>query len=148
MGLKERSKKPLVIACTKFDAWSKLLGPLSDPWRHSKSLQRNVLDLSEIERVSEELKKILQKFCPEITSAADGISKKVYFVPVSATGTSPVKDPATGDFKIPVNEIKPIWCEVPLLLTFAFRCPKLVPAGRSGRRSKGAAKPSNSEARQ
>jgi len=146
MGLKEQSKKPLVIACTKFDAWSKLLGPLSDPWRYSKSIERNVLDLSEIDRVSAALKKILQKFCPEITLAAEAISKRVYYVPVSATGTSPVKDPASGDFKIPVNKIKPIWCEVPLLLTFAFRCPKLVPAARGGRRSKATEKANNSEA--
>ena len=131
MGLKDRSKKPLVIVCTKFDAWSKLLGELPKPWVKNSSSGKCALNLTKIEEISGQLKKLLQKLCPEVVAASQSISSQVYFVPVSATGVSPAKDPTTGDYMIPTDQIKPVWCEVPVLIALAHRAPKLVFAGRA-----------------
>ena len=131
MGLKERSGKPLIIACTKFDAWSELIGELPSPWVFSKKNNSHLLNLTKIDEVSDELKNLLQKFCPEVVAASQSISSCVYFVPVSATGVSPVKEPGSGDYKIPIDKIDPIWCEVPLLISMAYRSPKLVQGGRT-----------------
>ena len=131
MGLKEKSDKPLIVVCTKYDAWAKLLGELPDPWGVSARSKCGVLDLSKIEAVSSRLEKILQEFCPEVVAASQSISSNVFYVPVSATGTAPVKDSITGDYMIRTDQIAPVWCEVPVLLALAFRAPKLVKAGRS-----------------
>ena len=57
LDLKTRSDRPLIVVCTKFDAWSSLLGPLATPWRYSKNYGRHVLNLEEVDRVSVMLKK-------------------------------------------------------------------------------------------
>ena len=131
MGLKERSKKPLIIACTKFDAWSELIGDLPSPWVFSKKNNSYLLNLTKIDEISDKLKNLLQKFCPEVVAASQSISSCVYFVPVSATGVSPVKDPGSGDYMIPTDKIAPVWCEVPLLIAMAYRAPKLIKGGRT-----------------
>lgn len=130
MGLKDRSDKPLIVVCTKFDAWVKLLGKLPEPWAFSKKQQLWVLHLSQITAVSEKLKALLEQHCPEVVAAAQTISSCVYFVPVSATGTSPVKDRQSGAYMIPTDAIAPIWCEVPLLLALAHRAPRLIKAAK------------------
>ena len=131
MGLKEKSNKPLIVVCTKFDAWSTLLGELPSPWGQTSNSGKGVLNISRVEQVSDRLRSILQAHCPEVVAAAQSISSRVYFVPVSATGTAPVKDPKTGDYMIRTDMIDPQWCEVPVLLAMAHRAPKLVFSGRT-----------------
>lgn len=131
LGLKEKSDRPLIIVCTKYDAWESLLEPLPSPWSFSKRKNCNLLNMERVEKVSKELTEIMQRLCPEVVAASHSISDRVYFIPVSATGTAPVKDPTTGDYMIPTADIAPVWCEVPVLLALAHRAPKLVSAGRA-----------------
>lgn len=130
LGLKDRSNKPLFVVCTKFDAWSNLLGELPEPWAFSKRQQVYGLNMSAIESVSKKLKRLLSKHCPEVVASSQSISNRVYYIPVSATGCSPVKDSKTGDYMVRTDSIKPVWCEVPVLLALAHRAPKLVRAAR------------------
>lgn len=131
IGMKEKSAKPLMVVCTKFDAWSALLGELPPPWEFSKKLNTCLLNMTNIEAVSNRLKRILQTHCPEVVAASQSLSNCVYFLPLSATGTSPVKDEKNNDYMIRTDMIDPIWCEVPLLLAMAHRAPRLVLSGRS-----------------
>ena len=131
MGLKDQSDKPLIVVCTKFDAWSSLMKPLPKPWALPKGKKTHVLNLKNIQKVSSELKALLEEHCPDVVSSAEAISSQVYFVPVSATGCTPVQDEAHGDYRIRTDSIKPLWCEVPVLLALAHRAPKLIRVGRS-----------------
>ena len=81
--------------------------------------------------MSDKLKEILNQLCPELVSASQSISDLVYFIPVSATGDAPVKDPRSGDYRVRADFIKPVWCEIPVLLAMAHRAPKLVKAART-----------------
>ena len=131
LGLKERSSKPLIVVCTKHDAWSELLNDLPKPWGKTAGSGKTVLNLSKIDQVSNQLKKLLQTHCPEVVAASQSISSNVYYVPVSATGVSPQVDSETGGYKIPTNEIDPMWCEVPVLIAMAYRAPRLIFGGRA-----------------
>jgi hypothetical protein len=131
VGMKNKSDKPLMVACTKFDAWQKLLGDLPSPWEYSKKHSTCLLNMTNIENASKRLEKLLQSHCPEVVAAAKSISSCVYFLPLSATGTAPVKDTKTNDYMIRTDLIDPIWCEVPMLLAMAYRAPNLVFSGRA-----------------
>ena len=132
LGLKDKSKKPLIVVCTKYDAWSELIGDLPQPWAYSEKLKCNLLDMDKVEFVSDQMKEILVRLCPEVVSSSKSISDLVYFIPVSATGDSPVKDPQSGEYRIRTDFIDPVWCEVPLLLALAHRAPRLVKVARRG----------------
>jgi hypothetical protein len=69
---------------------------------------------------------------PEIVAATERFSRNVYFVPVSATGTSPRlvgRDAGSGkpSYKFRVGDLTPQWVEVPLLWMLAKHVPGLVP---------------------
>ena len=131
LGLKDKTNRPLIIVCTKFDAWENLFGELPSPWLKSTKTGSHVLNMDQIELVSDKLKEILNQLCPELVSASQSISDLVYFIPVSATGDAPVKDPRSGDYRVRADFIKPVWCEIPVLLAMAHRAPKLVKAART-----------------
>jgi hypothetical protein len=133
MSSKERSDKPLIIVCTKFDAWKHLLGDieLKKPWSSSSKLGHKALNLDVVKNVSAAIRKLFARTCPEVVASSTALSTEVYFVPISATGTSPVKDPNTNAYMIPADDIKPLWCEVPLLLALSIRASKLIYSGQS-----------------
>ena len=137
MGLKDQSDKPLIVVCTKFDAWSSLMKPLPNPWALPKDEKTHVLNLSNIQKVSSELRSLLYEHSPEVVSSAEAISSQVYFVPVSATGCTPVRDETHGDYRIRTDSIAPLWCEVPVLLALAHRAPKLIRVARASASRKG-----------
>jgi hypothetical protein len=130
LGLKDKSHKPLIVVCTKFDAWSGLIDKLPKAWVYNQKLGGHLLDLDKINFVSDQVKAVLMRLCPEVVSASKSISDLVYYIPVSATGDSPVKDPRTGEFRIRTDFIDPVWCEIPLLLALAHRAPQLVKVAR------------------
>ena len=131
LGLKDKTNRPLIIVCTKFDAWEKLFGELPSPWAKSPKTGSHLLNLDTIDEVSNRMKDILNELCPELVSASQSISDLVYFIPVSATGDSPVKDPESGDYRMRADFIDPVWCEVPVLLALAHRAPRLVQGARA-----------------
>ncbi len=129
----EKSKKPLIIACTKFDAWASLVkwGKLPKWKRPPANSHRAQIDFPAIQTVSNELRRVLEQYCPEVVSLGRALTDKVLFVPVSATGQPPEKDPSTGDYMVRTATIKPIWCEVPMMLSLYLSGTGLV-AGPTG----------------
>lgn len=128
----EKSKKPLIIVCTKFDAWGSLLKWDRLPaWkRPPENSHRSQIDFQAIQAVSNEVRRVLEQYCPEIVSLGRALTDRVLFVPVSATGKTPEKDPATGDYMVRTSAIRPLWCEVPLLLSL-YLCGTGLVAGPS-----------------
>ena len=69
---------------------------------------------AQVEAVSAQLRHFLQKTSPSLVQRAEDFTKKLLFVPVSATGMAPDEN---NNF--PSDKIRPMWCEVPLLATLA-----------------------------
>lgn len=121
LGLSERHNRPLIVVLTKFDAWCHLLKvkELREPYKQAKS-GLFVLDLAYIEKVSEAIKKLLWKYCPDFVASAQGFAENVTYIPVSATGCAPGYDPLTEEvLGMRPSDINPMWVEVPLLYTLA-----------------------------
>ena len=131
----QKTDKPLIVICTKFDAMGRKfdLARLPSPWQSVDG--KNVLDLEVIGRVSRQTRKLLLEFCPEIVNVSESLSTSTWFIPVSATGTAPVFDPERNDYLMRSDQIKPVWCEVPMLLTLSLRTPSLIPVAQSQRKA-------------
>ena len=128
LGESQKHKKPLIVLVTKFDAWAKLLGDydLEIPAKPGIGVSMHGLDLNEINSVSGRLRTLLWKISPELVTSAESFCEKVVYMPVSATGRPPEVDSETGKLGISPRNIRPGWCEVPILWTLAHRCPGLV----------------------
>lgn len=141
-GLHQNQKhsRPLMIIVTKFDVWWPLIGTkeLPSPWIPTGNNDLSALDLPAIDAISQRVRGLLWNFSPEMVSAAEAFSDRVYFVPVSATGCSPELDSTTGRLLgIRPRDINPIWTEVPLLVALARWGGGIIPykqnpAGRAG----------------
>jgi hypothetical protein len=130
---------PLVVIVAKFDAWSHLLGgnlpEFFIPPRGTVAADATAvsgLRLSAIEDMSRRIRALMLELSPEIVAATERFSRNVYFVPVSATGTSPRlvgRDAGSGkpSYKFRVGDLTPQWVEVPLLWMLAKHVPGLVP---------------------
>lgn len=131
MERNQKTDKPLIVICTKFDAMGRKfdLARLPSPWKSVDG--KNVLDLEVIDRVSRQTRKLLLEFCPEIVSVSESLSTSTWFIPVSATGTAPVFDPERNDYLMRSDQIKPVWCEVPMMLTLSQRAPHLIPVAQA-----------------
>lgn len=129
-GIEEstRTNQLLLVLCTKFDAWSSMMGVerLETPWSTIKDRNMCALDMKTITEVSKQVREVLWKYSSELVSAAEGFSDNVYYIPVSATGCAPVKDPETGYHGIRPMDIDPMWCEVPMLVALAKNAAGLV----------------------
>lgn len=125
----ERTKKPLFVVCTKYDAWHSLLGIERFETPIIRKPDRNIstLDLPEIKRVSEAVRDVIIRFSPELVAAAESFAENVFFVPVSATGVAPQQDKASGFFGVRPSEIDPMWCDIPMLVSLAMFSGGLIP---------------------
>lgn len=123
MGENETSATPLLIVCTKFDAWWELIGErrLPSPVVASSQSGLKALDLNVIEKYSTLVRDMLFRFSPELVTTAESFSKSVSFIPVSATGISPTQDPVTGVTGVRPKDTRPMWCEVPMLVAMCHR---------------------------
>ena len=112
----QQHSQPLVVIVTKFDAWGQLLskGRLPDPWQENGATSAG-LNLPLINSTSNKLRSLLQEKSPSFVHTAERFADKVLYVPVSATGISP--DSQQGGFY--PRDIKPMWCEVPMLASLA-----------------------------
>jgi hypothetical protein len=77
------------------------------------------MSLRRVDRTSERLRALLREVAPEIVTAAEDAFERVIYVPVSAIGTSPMLDPASGLLKVPVSKIDPRWVTVPFVYSLA-----------------------------
>ncbi len=132
-GPGDKVKTPVLILCTKFDFWKSILGREVKEYSYLKSHRKTdkttySLDIHSIQDVSDATRKLIWKFSPELVTAAESFSTQVYFIPVSATGGPPVKDESKSNFYgVRPKDIKPFWCEVPILLSLALNVPGLLP---------------------
>jgi hypothetical protein len=122
----ERIRKPLFLLMSKSDIWSHLLrdtgGAPVDVTTPPYARERpglGKMGIRRVDRTSGLVRELLLAFAPEVVSAAEDAFERVIYVPVSATGTSPILDPATGLLKMPVDRIAPAWCAVPFAYALA-----------------------------
>lgn len=131
----ERRRRPLIVVVTKYDAWWPLHNyeRLPAPWR---SVSRNglaALDMALIKKVSDATRELLNQATPELVAAAEEFSEQTWFIPVSATGSSPEceKVDGTAIWGMRPRNMNPMWCETPLLLALATAAGGLVPISRA-----------------
>lgn len=122
----KRSEQPVIVILPKADTWSAIVGidldcePIHDA-------APATLDMASVERVSCEVRSLLLRVTPEIVNAVESFSSKAYYLPVSATGGSPVEFPGRpGVFGFRPADLKPKWVLVPLYLALAESAPHLV----------------------
>lgn len=122
----ERIRKPLFLLMSKSDIWSQLLresnGAPVDVTTPPYARDRpglGKMGIRRVDRTSALVRELLLAFAPELVSAAEDAFERVIYVPVSATGTSPVLDPESGLLKMHVNRIAPAWCAVPFAYALA-----------------------------
>ncbi|NBX36327.1 MAG: hypothetical protein EBR10_03760 [Planctomycetes bacterium] len=119
----DRLQQPLVVVVTKSDVWRSLVPGMdieSDPYvldSRPGGLKLGGLDMERISRVSDEVEALLRKSVPEFVSAVRGLVSEVMFVPVSATGCSPVL--SNGLLRVRASKVNPWWVTVPFLLDLA-----------------------------
>lgn len=113
---------PLVVMVAKFDAWRHLVKgelPSFATGREGDFTAIQCFRVDEVERVSTKIRELLLTLCPSIVSTAERFSRRVCYIPTSATGCSPVTvgQSAEGNpcYKFRRGSIRPIWAEVPLL---------------------------------
>ena len=118
-GLREDEfhQRPLNIVVTKWDSWRALLPDIDStpPYRNVQGSSVSVLDGKRIREVSDKVGDLLRELTPEIVAAAEGFTKHLSFIPVSATGKAPERDNSTGAFGMRPRDLNPYWVEVPIL---------------------------------
>ncbi len=114
----ELHQRPLIVIVTKWDAWKNLLPDVSteEPYLPVKGSKFCSLDSRRIKETSERVGELMAEICPEIVAAAEGFSTSLTFIPVSASGSSPTVDPATGALGIRPRDMQPYWVEIPMLM--------------------------------
>ena len=138
----ERRQQPLIVAVTKCDVWWPLLriDSVPAPWkerRHSGGL--HCLDLALVQKVSQVVRALLMKITPGFVTAAEEFSEQTWFIPVSATGGSrEIREQGGAKIKgFRPGNIKPMWCEVPMLVALSQVAGSLIPVcPRTKRRAK------------
>ena len=129
MGLSQTSKyeRPLVIVVSKFDEWSHLLQADDDrePWRTQGNV--TAVDVERIESRSDRVRELLERFSPEVVTAAESFARDITFVAVSSLGPHIEVDPHSGLAGVRPRNIRPHWTAVPLLYSLSRTMPGLVP---------------------
>ena len=124
----------LVVVVTKFDLWSDKLGIRlkKNLWLTKDRYSVSAFDTPCVEQVSERLREALRQRIPEFVKTAEAFSRRLLFVPVSSTGSSPETD-ADGFTGIRPSQIRPLWTEAPIVYSMAKWCGGLVPYAKQGR---------------
>ncbi len=115
-----RCELPLIIVGTKCDLWGQSLGcPLPEaPFVHSSEHGIDGLDLDILAQAGLCFRHQLLQSCPELISAAEGFSRHVFYLPVSALGHAP-QTAADGAARVRPCDIRPLWPAMPMLYLFA-----------------------------
>jgi len=126
LDARERFSKPIIVVLSKADILADILADVlgeqmaSDPWRWDEEIEAHSLDLSRILQVSFACRSLIERFSPETVSAVESFATDVVYIPASALGHSPRRDPSyegSGDAPLVVRscDVKPQWVEVPML---------------------------------
>jgi hypothetical protein len=115
LGLSQQAQhdRPLIVVLTKCDVWQHLLPNqvAGEPWKGTKNVYG--LDTEQIEKRSADSRQLMRQVCPELVRTAEGFTRRVHYVPVSALGHVPNPEPA-GPVVRPAD-IRPVWVTVPML---------------------------------
>ena len=119
----ERYEKPVVILLSKSDLFGGEIAEIleQNPWRWSEDWQTHCLDVSSLMQTSFTTRALISKHVPEVIKAVEAFARDVLYMPVSALGCSPIRDPLhDGDndsamLLVRTGDISPKWVEVPLL---------------------------------
>ncbi len=132
LGQNQKHQRPLIVVVTKFDAWRKLLKPQDflNTWAVGSQGSITVMQHELIENWSRILRSLLWDVSPEIVSTAESFASQVLYLPVSATGRNPERDPKTGALGFRPKDVKPVFAEVPLLYSMSRWMHGLVPYGK------------------
>ena len=131
LSQQERCSQPLIVVVTKYDAWAALTNSASlDPrWLiKPRDDGRSGLDVKKLVSLSDQVRNVLNKYSPELVSAAEGNFEDVTYIPVSALGTTPEVDPSNGRLVVRPRNVKPQFAEVPLLYALHRSVEGLVPS--------------------
>ena len=107
--------RPLIFGVSKADLLADEL-PLTAPVYRELGSRRYALDVAELRRVSDATERLLADAVPEVVETAHDIAENVWFIPVSALGHNPMKDEGVRPC-----DIRPIWAELPFVMTLARR---------------------------
>ncbi len=113
-----RLKKPLIVVVPKFDIWEDLpgLSLQEEPYVDSENNGPAKMNLERVEQVSESIRELFCRLCPDFVATAEGLSEFIRYVPVSSLGRSPeyVVREDRSFYGIRPKDIKPRWVTVPL----------------------------------
>jgi hypothetical protein len=145
----ERVKVPMVVALTKFDAWSFLLNTKMLPayWRDvplpdSDGRLIRAFDPRTLQLVSKACRDLLEQVAPHVLATIESRCDPagITYVPVSATGGpargktsaadwsfAPEPAPPDGYNYFLQKDIRPMWAEVPMLALLSRCVPQLLP---------------------
>ena len=118
-----KTSRTLVVVVSKCDVWKELLSlklPV-EPWAWEPEYNTCGLDMDTVKNVSFATRHLLEEVCPELVSTAEAFAGNVLYVPVSALGGSPEREPTTSMLGIRPKDIQPIWTMVPMLAFFCER---------------------------
>jgi hypothetical protein len=143
LGQNQRHTRPLIVVITKFDSWSALLKPqhLPTPWVANANGSITAMRLDLIEKLSQTLRSLLWQVTPELVSTAESFASQVLYIPVSATGCSPEREPESGRLGFRPKNVKPMWAEVPLLYSMSRWMQGMVPYRKTAEDGKKPAEP-------
>lgn len=135
-GLKQHTRhdRPLIVIVTKYDAWSHLLGQKMLEERDFMYVGNSRIasvNHAVVDDVSTRLRRVLQKYSPEIVAAAEGFADEVVYFPVSALGGPPEVDPRSGGLCVRPGNVEPKCVEIPLAYTLSRWLTGLIPYVRS-----------------
>ena len=121
MPATEKFDRPLIVIVHKFDAWRPLLK------RSPKALDDVIraghdgvscLQLDVLMEVSRDIEELLMEHASSIVTAARGFASEVVFIPVTATGRSPIVAGTDSngrvDLRFDPSQIAPRWVELPV----------------------------------
>ncbi len=130
LNINDRLDIPVFFIVSKYDAWKDLLGMdiKRHPWIKNPEDGSYVLIKNYIEDVSTATKDLFRRYIPEVLGMLEQFSTDTTFIPISATGAPPSRDPLTGNWGFQVGNIKPFWTEVPFLYALSKSTDDLVPA--------------------
>lgn len=135
----QQHEAPLLVVLAKADIWHDLvdLDLTREPIVEDASAS---LDLARVEAVSRRCRELMAELCPEIVTAAEGLSRTVRYVPVSALGRSPevVEKDARTFYGIRPRDIQPRWVTVPMLWALNHAAPGLIPVRQAATHQTGA----------
>ncbi len=133
----ERLRRPLIVIVSKLDAWESLLpapvGP--DPYADESANEPLKVLTVRVEEVSNSVRALLLRLCPEFVTTAESLTESVTYVPVSSLGTAPelIERDGTRYFGIRPRNVKSRWVTVPVTYCLARWSPGLLQADVAGK---------------